>query len=244
MEFSSNSEITQVVKEIIQEHGLVSFSDLLRGIDYSYREVIHSLIELTRRGNIVNEDGVFRVNESSLNQAAKSSNHCRLCQGKTSISDEHQIALMKHIVRERPTPDVSITQRPVTPETSLNRISYMFNRRDIEGRNIVFIGDDDLSSIATAIHGTAKSITVLEVDTRILTNIEKVAKEYGWMINLVEYDAQHSIPGPLVGQFDIYFTDPAPTIPCFELILSRAVELCQLSGTSVGYTSAFPTHTV
>src|SRR5258708_37975786 len=184
MEFSSNSEITQVVKEIIQEHGLVSFSDLLRGIDYSYREVIHSLIELTRRGNIVNEDGVFRVNESSLNQAAKSSNHCRLCQGKTIISDEHQIALMKHIVRERPTPDVSITQRPVTPETSLNRISYMFNRRDIEGRNIVFIGDDDLSSIATAIHGTAKSILFSKFILGYLSIFEKFSKKLVGLFNL------------------------------------------------------------
>jgi predicted methyltransferase len=101
----------------------------------------------------------------------------------------------------------------------------MYARGDLEGQKIIILGDDDLTSIALALTGLPKEISVLEIDERILNFINQVAKDRRWHhLKAYKYDVRDSFPAHLSGQYDTFFTDPVETLPGLKLFLSRCAE--------------------
>ncbi|KKQ83340.1 MAG: hypothetical protein UT06_C0023G0004 [Candidatus Woesebacteria bacterium GW2011_GWA1_38_8] len=94
---------------------------------------------------------------------------------------------------------------------------------DIAGKRLLFLGDDDFTSIAVANIRKASGVTVLDIDNRILDTIGNMIINEGLEINLENYDARKALPTTYNQKYDVVFTDPPYTPEGIELFVSRAV---------------------
>ena len=183
------------------------------------------LLKRTEKGAVLNENGLRFIHNILKLKPEFESTECS-CQGRTiKLSPFFQKLLekQKQISKLRPTPDTLLDQAYATPETAVFRAAIMAERGDLEGKDILFLGDDDLTSIPTALTGLPEKIAVVDIDTRLLNLIEKIAKAEDLDIETVEHDLRKPFPNFLEKQFDIFFTDPPYTIPGLSLFLSRGI---------------------
>lgn len=151
---------------------------------------------------------------------------CPTCQGKgIKISDNftHTLEKTKNLLNKRPTPIPWLDQTHGTAETALLRALFMLERGSIEGREILFLGDDDFTSIAVSLLHAAKRVTVIDVDHRLIETINEISEKENLEINCIKHDLKNPLPKKLLGKYDIAFTDPPYTIPGLVLFLSRGI---------------------
>jgi len=151
---------------------------------------------------------------------------CQTCQGR-SIQVPNEFApilekLRKHL-STRPKPLPWLDQAYGTPETALVRALYMLEKGDVEGRKIIFLGDDDFTSVAVGLLRSAKEITVVDVDPRLLKAIQLISKQENLHITCVECNLRKLFPKNLQYKHDIVFTDPPYTIAGLTLFISRGI---------------------
>lgn len=162
---------------------------------------------------------------------------CPACQGKSiQIPDRFAPILekLKKHFRTRPKPLPWLDQAYGTPETALLRALFMLEKGDIEGRRIVFLGDDDYTSIAVGFLRAAKGITVVDIDPRLLETIQFISKKENLHITCVESDLRMMLPQHLHHKYDVIFTDPPYTITGLTLFISRGITaLQQRKGASI-----------
>jgi len=109
-----------------------------------------------------------------------------------------------------------------TNKTINKRVRLLDKEADIRDKKILFLGDDDMTSVAVAMLQSANEIMVLDIDKKILKKIGRLSDEMNLNIKTQKYDARK--PHNLIGKFDVVFTDP-PYIPeGFNLFLSRAID--------------------
>ena len=138
------------------------------------------------------------------------------------------------IQEHRPAPDFTLDQSHVDSETSALRAAYLYEHDALDGRDLIFMGDDDLTSLAVCLLSSEYdlnigTITVVDVDTRILEFISSSARSIGVDINTIECDLRQGLPRSLVGHFDVFFTDPPYTINGLRLFASCAVSYTHLT---------------
>ncbi len=151
---------------------------------------------------------------------------CADCQGRTLRIPDQFAPLLQQlqdymITRPRPLPWLDQTHG--TPETALLRALFMLEKGDVEGRRIIFLGDDDYTSLAVAALRAAREITVVDVDPRLLTAIQSASKKENLQITCVAHDLRKPLLETLQHKYDVAFTDPPYTIPGLTLFTSRAV---------------------
>jgi len=134
------------------------------------------------------------------------------------------IELLKTISSRRPSPERKFDQFTATIETTACRTSLLRFFGDVESKRLLFLGDDDFTSVAVASLGSARSVTVVDIDDRILDEIEAVSSNHHLGIKIMNYDARKKFPTDLRGKFDVIFTDPPYTTEGIELFTSRAIE--------------------
>ncbi len=110
-----------------------------------------------------------------------------------------------------------------TQSTVIRRASLMDFLEDIEGKNILFLGDDDHTSLQVAKLKKAKSIQVIDVDDRIVKNINDTSIKLDFKIQVFKHDLREVLPEGISNKFDVVFTDPPYTPEGARLFLSRAV---------------------
>src|SRR3989344_5993346 len=123
----------------------------------------------------------------------------------------------------RPSPKRNLDQFTATIETTVTRGALLNFFGDVRGKNILFLGDDDLTSISTALFGNAHEISVLDIDKDILHEIKLTSSRYNVSINTTQYDARMQLPNNHKGKYDVIFTDPPYTSNGIKLFLSRAI---------------------
>ncbi len=155
---------------------------------------------------------------------------CPTCQGRSiQIPDEFTPvleSLRKHL-STRPKPLPWLDQTHGTPETALLRTLFMLEKGGIEGRKIIFLGDDDFTSIAVGLLKTAKEIKVVDVDPRLLDTIQLISEKENLHIDCAEFDLRKSFPQNLQHKYDVVFTDPPYTIAGLTLFVSRGIAALQ-----------------
>ncbi len=152
---------------------------------------------------------------------------CKGCDGTGIIFKEHfsdAFEKFGKIFNGRPSETTEFDQGVVPPEVSFRRAAFVYMRGDLENKEILFLGDDDLTSIAMMLTGLPSKIYVIEVDERIVNYINKVAKEYGLNVEAELYNAVNPLPGYLKGKFDVFLTDPVETVAGMRLFFSRCIE--------------------
>lgn len=134
------------------------------------------------------------------------------------------VELLKKYKDQRPSPDRKYDQFTSTIETIARRAGLLNFFEDVDGKKLLFFGDDDFTSVAVANFHTASGITVLDIDNRILETIGSISKNEELGINSDNYDARKPLPVPYFGKFDVVFTDPPYTVDGIKLFVSRAIQ--------------------
>ena len=78
----------------------------------------------------------------------------------------------------RPSPKRNLDQFTATIETTVTRGALLNFFGDVRGKKVLFLGDDDLTSISTALFGNAHEISVLDIDKDILHEIKLTSSRY------------------------------------------------------------------
>lgn len=138
------------------------------------------------------------------------------------------IKLLEKYSHLRPSAERKYDQFTATLETTAKRANLLNFFGDIKDKRILFLGDDDFTSVATASFKEAEEITVLDIDPRVLGGIEKISNEQRLNIQTIIYDARVPLPSSLVNRFDVVFTDPPYTTEGIKLFVSRGVEALDL----------------
>ncbi|MBU0534703.1 MAG: bis-aminopropyl spermidine synthase family protein [Patescibacteria group bacterium] len=114
-----------------------------------------------------------------------------------------------------------------TPETTYNKARVAIDKGVVQGKNIAFIGDDDLVSLALAsVCSSYKSITVFDIDGDLLSKVETGAKDLNFKnLFTAKYDVRKELNQKYLGRFDTVIFDPPYTKSGVTLFLQRAVEL-------------------
>ncbi|MCW4052790.1 MAG: GNAT family N-acetyltransferase [Candidatus Bathyarchaeota archaeon] len=189
------------------------------------RELEKAGLITSKKGASLTEKGQEYVTKN-LGFKHKERLTCRDCQGKNIRIPDQYIPLLgklKDYMLTRPKPLPWLDQTHGTPETALLRALYMLEKDDVEGRKIIFLGDDDYTSIAVASLRAAREVTVVDVDTRLLAAIQSTSEMEDLKITCVNHDLRKSLPRNLHGKYDVAFTDPPYTVPGLALFTSRAV---------------------
>lgn len=141
---------------------------------------------------------------------------------------QETVKLIAGCQKSRPVPKREFDQFSATPETTARRAALLNFFGDIRGKRLMFLGDDDITSVAVVSYGTAQEIVVLDIDERILKTIETVSAEQGFKVKTLAYDARSELPISLQGKFDVVFTDPPYTPAGMELFVSRSAQALDL----------------
>lgn len=134
------------------------------------------------------------------------------------------IEFLRSIQKFRPAPNREYDQFTATLETTARRSTLLQFMGDIEGKRVLFLGDDDFTSVAIARYGKAEEIAVLDIDKRVLDGIGNISTQQKFGIKTIEYDARKTLPRDFLGKYDVVFTDPPYTPNGISLFVSRAIE--------------------
>jgi predicted methyltransferase len=185
-------------------------------------------IRLTRdgRGFIENELGFKKINKNLYMKLLMEpwKEHEEIIEIKEELNT---------IFKNRPQVDVTIDQSKCNVDTAIKRAVLCVKNHNLIGKKILCVGDDDLVSIALGfllkklfkdVSDCSTSITVMDIDRRILNYIEDIALEGALPIKCEELDFRGQLPKEFRNQFDCFFTDPPYTLQGMNLFLSRGIE--------------------
>jgi len=148
-----------------------------------------------------------------------------------------KLSVLQKILENRPPASPELDQAHATPETSLKRALYLKGTGDLDGRKILFLGDDDLTSVASGLLGSAREIVVLDVDKRLIDYISAISEEHNLNIQCIEHDFRKPLPAEIKNRFDVFFTDPPYTVEGLTLFLSRGLQSLRPRKTASAYFS-------
>lgn len=161
---------------------------------------------------------------------------CEHCRGGIQIKGIYQEIYQeyKKIVEKRPLPSLDYDQGFISAKDAIRRAIFMYERGDLEGKSIFILGDDDLVSIAIGLLRTAKKITVLEIDQRLVDFISNASDKYNLNITVKTHDALESFPKSEMNKYDTFLTDPVETLEGFIIFLYRCMQALKKKN-SAGY---------
>ena len=221
--------------EFLNINNNCSFWDIVRHVGGSERRTIRLLKEMQKAGQISVQNDKFFV-EGGQNFFSV----CPTCNGKLCICNQNlanKLEKFEQIYNQKPPATFIFDQRPINIQSTINRVAYMLNRMDIRGKDVVLLGDDDLTGIAIALTGLAKSVTVLDIDERLVDYVAQVSKQYNLGITTKVFDATKPVPQDMQGVYDVLLCDPTPEPIPFSIFMNVAIEITRKN--AIIYTSIY-----
>ncbi len=189
--------------------GPLDYWSVLEGVDGTVRESFAALSGLLERGEIAFERGRFRLSGASP---------------LPEIDLDAVRERYEAVLDDAPEPVVEYFQARMTPDSLFRRLAFVRDRGELSGRDVLLLGDDDSMSIALALTGACRRITVLEIDARICEFLQSAFGELGLEAEVVRYNVCDPLPESLRSSFDVLLCDPVETVPGFRTFLSRGAE--------------------
>ncbi len=121
------------------------------------RELEQTRILKRQAGIVLTPHGKDFV-EQTLRVYTRHDARCPMCDGRGIVIGEELDSVVRRLERycsELPQVDVSLDQTPCTPQTAVRRALYMSQAGALEGKRVIFLGDDDAISVAVAVLGKA-----------------------------------------------------------------------------------------
>jgi predicted methyltransferase/DNA-directed RNA polymerase subunit RPC12/RpoP len=165
---------------------------------------------------------------------------CPRCEGRELIVPsglEPLLARLTPLVEAVPDADLALDQTHCTIETKLLRALYLTEAGRLTAGPMLFLGDDDLISVAVAL--TAEHfgvlpflppLVVVDVDERLVAYLKTTLGELGVDAAVRLYDVREPLPEDLVRGFATVVTDPPYTVVGVDLFVSRAVAALEEHG--------------
>lgn len=149
----------------------------------------------------------------------------------TQIPEEFaSLNKIEEILKTRPEPDFALDQSHAISSTVVNRALYLLKKGDLEGRKIVFLGDDDATSLAVGLLKLAEEITVIDIDPNVLKFLSESANSLSLKkFKVIEHDLRESCPTNIVNNYDIVIMDPPYTNEGLRLFLKRTKQILKTS---------------
>lgn len=192
-------------KEKIQNYNLITLTGLSKVSINTFQKQFKHLFAPVSRFTLLSDEGLVFADEVLC-----------FCQDTK--------AEMAKANFERTLPKRHYDQFLATEETISKRATKLDEMFDIQDKRILFLGDDDHTSIAVGLLNKHKNITITDIDNDILSSIVSAASDSGIKLETIKGDLRNSLPKNLKGNFDVVFTDPPYTPEGIELFLSRAIE--------------------
>ncbi len=228
--------MTRIRKNLIRAllSGDKTYWELIRFQDDSLPKFEEELTSLLREGLINSHNHHFTLTDKGKALAAQEhlspyvSPICDTCHGKTILLKgpyENWSKQFREITNDRPKAIKDYDQGYVITEDTMRRVTLIHRFGDLENKDILIVGDDDLTSLALGITGFPRSVKVLEVDKRLVEYINGKAQSLGFKnVSAELYDVQNPFREELQRSFDVFITDPVETIDGITLFLSRCAE--------------------
>jgi S-adenosylmethionine decarboxylase proenzyme len=132
----------------------------------------------------------------------------------------------KEYLENRPAPEFALDQSHADFPTVVRKTLYLLKKGDIEGRRIIFLGDDDFISLSVGLTKLANEITVVDIDDRVLDFLSDTASKLSLKnFNTLHLDLRESIPDSIVNKYDVVVMDPPYTNEGLRLFLKRAKQV-------------------
>jgi predicted methyltransferase len=233
------------IQRALQQNGPLCLQHVVILSDIDYRTVLFILAALEREGRVeVRGSLIFGGDRALVKHGSGGS--CAACDESRELRSDSisSLQLPIEIMAMRVAPSLFYGQRGVTRETLLRRCEYMIRRGDVDNRRIVFLGDNDYQSVALASIAKPNRVVVLDIDVRILSSINRAARENDLSIETYHHDLFEPLRPELRNAFDVFVFDPYPTPDAtFEaMAVANGINLLETSACGVGYTFALPTH--
>jgi hypothetical protein len=127
-------------------------------------------------------------------------------------------------IADVPPPLSSLDHVQATAETVLNRAVWLDSTYDLAGKRLLCLGDHDLTSLAVAAVNPNVSVTVVDLDERLLEFIDSRAAARELDVRTLHCDMRFGLPTSVLESFDLVFSDPPYTPEGMGLFAGRAVE--------------------
>lgn len=228
--------------DYLERSGPSTLWELVRFVGGSDRRILRLLDQMVQVGLVSFANGYLASTSGTNVPISSGEVLCPTCQGKMVVlngSMQRVSKIMAEIYRRRPKPTFVFDQRPVTLATTLRRVSYLIWRGDLQGKHIAVIGDDDLTSLAIALTGMARSISVFDIDERLIAFLKQEATAFDLPLDIVHADLTQDIPSKYSHKFDVFLTDPTPTQIPFTLFVNTGIRLLKRGPCHVGYASMY-----
>jgi hypothetical protein len=138
------------------------------------------------------------------------------------------------VVAERPPSVWSLDHVPATEATIVKRARHLAGRYALAGRHLVCLGDHDLTAVAVKLLVPGATVSVVDVDERLLAYLDAVSDRLGLGLRLYAADLRLGLPRTLREAADLVFTDPPYSLDGVDLFVRRGVEaLADRPGASV-----------
>lgn len=234
------SKINEIEK-YLKTFGKTGFWDIIKNVGGSERRMLRLINEMEKEGIISFDKKSSSFYLTGDDKKKHDSYKCHKCNGSCIEIDKFSRLdnILDEIWENKPLPTLLFDQRPVTRNTSLKRVAYLLTKNDVYNKNIVFLGDDDLTSICLGLINKDCNITVLDADKRLINYINKVAKEKKLKIKAYEYNVMDEVPKEFLKKFDTLMTDPTPEKIPFTIFTNSAIDLTKDDG--IIYTSIYST---
>lgn len=129
----------------------------------------------------------------------------------TADDSGSELEVVRRFIDTGPPPRAALDHVSATPETVLRRATWLRDTYDLPGAHVLLLGDHDLTSLALGLLVPTASVTVVDVDDRILAHIDDIATEFDLPVRTLHADLRFGLP-PLVEDWaDLVFTDPPYT---------------------------------
>tara|TARA_B100000519_G_scaffold131909_1_gene113889 strand:- start:91 stop:1092 length:1002 start_codon:yes stop_codon:yes gene_type:complete len=206
------------------------------------KELEKNRILIRSNGMVLSDLGIDLINQMGI------SKNIKISEITSSEDISHQfedlIPELEKICLTRPSYNPKIDQSHVTIETSIKRVQYLIKNDAFEGRDILILGDDDLTSLAIYLCMRKfdiypNNISVVDIDHRILDFINGHYSQSRIKPKLVKVDLLEGIDKSLLGRHDVFITDPPYTVDGFKLFVSNALKSLRSGPGNIGIIS-FP----
>jgi N4-bis(aminopropyl)spermidine synthase len=161
------------------------------------------------------------------------SGQCPRCAGRGTVVPDAAASLaaeLEPLSAAAPEAKPELDQTHCTVATKIRRVLHMHDAGALDGKRIIVLGDDDLTSVAVAAFAALagggariRRLAVVDCDPDVLAFIGAHVAGTGVKVELVEHDVRNPLPRGLLAGFDVACTDPPYTVAGAELFLSRAV---------------------
>jgi len=207
------------------------------GLQDSHITIFFETLKVMEEHGVIRRDGdLYILAKEVVGLHPLEPTVCQHCSGTVIVIDGLFKGVDKRfneIIKNRPLPVGEFDQGFVRPQDTLRRMIFMYQRGDIEGREIFILGDDDLLSVAIGLTGLAKRVTVVEIDKRLVDFIEEFSNQHAHgLITVKQYNVLESLPKNEQGKYQVCVTDPVETHNGFKLFVTRCLSTLEGIGSA------------